>query len=211
MLRRAVQARDSSESPLCQAARPADRAGGSPPACRACSLGPAEPAYFTFFIRACFPPRDQSSLAFRLHIFLCHELPLPSPSLTLREGHKYAADAAAALRAEVCSRGSLLFSSSFLCPPFPRSCHPFWLGSSSFFLLCYCLSYSLPASSFLSSPPPFLLALPPLLVGLFSSCFDPSFPTVASPVLHPGPFLFWSPVTSMLRPSLGKERHQSQV
>lgn len=48
-----------------------------------CSLGPAEPACFTFCLRACFLPRDQSSLAFRLHIFLCHELPLLSPSLTL--------------------------------------------------------------------------------------------------------------------------------
>lgn len=62
-----------------------------------------EPACFTFCFRACFLPRDQSSLAFCLHIFLHHELPPPVPSLALRQGHKYAADGATSVRAEVCS------------------------------------------------------------------------------------------------------------
>lgn len=69
---------------LCQAARPADGTEGPSPTCLACSLGTAEPACFTFCFRACFLPRDQSSLAFRLHIFLHHELPTPRLSPSLR-------------------------------------------------------------------------------------------------------------------------------
>ena len=66
---------------LCQAARPADGADAFSPAHPACSLGTAEPACFTFCFRACFLPRDHSSLAFRLHIFLHRALPPSVPSL----------------------------------------------------------------------------------------------------------------------------------
>lgn len=59
----------------CQAARPADRGGACSPARPACSPGTVQPACFTFCFRAYFLPRDRSSLAFRLHIFLHHELP----------------------------------------------------------------------------------------------------------------------------------------
>lgn len=52
-----------------------------PPARPACSPGPAEPACFTFCFRARFLPRDPSSLAFRLHIFLHRALPPQVPSL----------------------------------------------------------------------------------------------------------------------------------
>lgn len=106
-----------------------------PPPRSVCSLGTAESACFTFCFRACFLPRDQSSLAFRLHIFLHHELPPPVPSLALWQGHKYAADGTTSVRAEVCSLispGALCLPSLFI--PFFLTSHPSHLCFFSFSL-----------------------------------------------------------------------------
>lgn len=163
-----------------------------PPPCSVCSLGTAESACFTFCFRACFLPRDQSSLAFRLHIFLHHELPPPVPSLALWQGHKYAADGTTSVRAEVCSLispGALCLPSLFI--PFFLTSHPSHLCFFSFslrfsvlpiasspFVLFLSPSHSSTPSTFHSFP----LTPSPFSVHLFSSLsFYPAFlPTVIS-------------------------------